>query len=395
MKMKVILLFVLLTISFANKKPACQAKFEYRTNTEWNAVFWKKEFTLYMNQTTLYYNLTVKDARLCGSNACKDLSHWVLGFCNSTETKEQLIIGGSQNQTQLSMCDPTTGMYGYKFDKGQKSGTTVTYSVILRGNWDVSPGKYAVKGGTYYEIKDILVPCKVPEVPPPVKPENCEEELPYIVDGIKKKLDTYNCQISTFNVNDTCFAGECLLKFEQKKTTEWNVKFVDVVYDPVTDLTTYTYNLTAQCPQECINSTGDSCKDLSHWVLGLSSCSFNNKEFLDLNPGSALTYGCDPTTGCIGLKWDGGQKACSSEIYKVTTKGMSNIGITYYTVKGGTYFSSHPVIGPVDKGLSCEVQRTYLKYMTENICPEQNVVSSSTSSCFSIFIFSLTLLILL
>lgn len=381
-----ILLVTLFAFSYAQRQ--CSAMAEPRTNTEWSVVFWKRDYSALLNQTTLYYNLTAKAARECGSSSCKDLSHWSLGFCPASQNLTNLIIGSSAttNSSGYHTCDPTTAFAGYKFDMSQKAGTTVTYYIILRGNWTVTTGEYAVKGGTYYEVKSAatLVPCKGTENQ--VAPETCEDALPKLIEEAKPKLTTYTCKVGNYKLNDTCYAGKACNpdpKFTEKTSTEWDVKFIDYVYNPVKDVTTFKYNLTAQCPDVCKAATKSACKDLSHWVLGVSSCLLKDSRFLELNPG--VSFGCDPTTSAIGMKWDQGQKACTSQIYEVNYPGVPKIGITYYSVKGGTYYSSHPTIGPVDTALPCPTLTTYLKYVINNICPGSvNSVSPISLSFFAV-----------
>lgn len=83
----------------------------------------------------------------------KDLSHWVLGF-----DEDMLIVDSSGGNTTEFGLDPTTGVYGFKWDDGQLAGTVQTYSLTLNGECNEATTSYAVKGGTYYAIGETTGP---------------------------------------------------------------------------------------------------------------------------------------------------------------------------------------------------------------------------------------------
>lgn len=75
----------------------------------------------------------------------KDLSHWVLAIYSD----EVPIASG--NETSFGL-DPTTGIYGTKWDGGQLSGTTEQYTITVKGNVGEVQTEYSVKGGTYFAV---------------------------------------------------------------------------------------------------------------------------------------------------------------------------------------------------------------------------------------------------
>ena len=77
----------------------------------------------------------------------KDLSHWVLGV--ESDITPVSIVGSAQTDLGL---DPTTGVYGVKWDDGQDAGTTSAYSVSYNGTCSEVATVYSVKGGTYYAV---------------------------------------------------------------------------------------------------------------------------------------------------------------------------------------------------------------------------------------------------
>jgi len=93
------------------------------------------------NSTVFTYNLTT-------SLSEKDLSHWVLSF-----DMDETGLSSTNPDTLTSYgLDPTTGVWGIKWDAGQEAGTTMTYTVTVTGAVAVTDIHYAVKGGTYYAV---------------------------------------------------------------------------------------------------------------------------------------------------------------------------------------------------------------------------------------------------
>ena len=89
---------------------------------------------------TYFYDVTVDSTE-------KDLSHWVLALDDSLTP-----IGSTGGPTTELGLDPTTGVYGFKWDDGQLAGTTETYSITFNGPCNEGPTDYSVKGGTYYAV---------------------------------------------------------------------------------------------------------------------------------------------------------------------------------------------------------------------------------------------------
>jgi len=81
----------------------------------------------------------------------KDLSHWTLVM----EGEE--VPTSTETNTSYGP-DPTTGVVGFKWDEGQDAGTTMTYSITLTGDVGEGLANYAVKGGTYYALGEIVGP---------------------------------------------------------------------------------------------------------------------------------------------------------------------------------------------------------------------------------------------
>lgn len=83
----------------------------------------------------------------------KDLSHWVLGLCG-----DMVPVGSiGANATDFNL-DPTTDVYGFKWDDGQDAGTTSTYTLTFNGACQDGPTNFSVKGGTYFAVSDITGP---------------------------------------------------------------------------------------------------------------------------------------------------------------------------------------------------------------------------------------------
>ncbi|MDH5301908.1 MAG: hypothetical protein OEW58_11155 [Gammaproteobacteria bacterium] len=93
------------------------------------------------NTTTFYYELVARTGE-------KNLSHWVL----SVDIDATGLTGVTPNSLVSIGLDPTTGVWGIKWDAGQTAGTTKTYTVTVPGKPKIVDINYAVKGGTYYAI---------------------------------------------------------------------------------------------------------------------------------------------------------------------------------------------------------------------------------------------------
>ena len=123
--------------------------------------------------------------------------------------------------------------------------------------------------------------------------------------------------------------------FEEKLISDvgWSVTLLDFSYDPVSNTTTLSYELNASIYE----------KDLSHWVLGID---IDNTGLTSIFPEELTSYGLDPTTGLVGIKWDAGQGAGTTAIYSVTVPGNVGLIDVSYTVKGGTYYATGITQGP-------------------------------------------------
>ena len=90
----------------------------------------------FSNTTTFTYSVVTLDWE-------KDLSHWTLGM------DVDQIPTSSETNTKYGI-DPTTGVYGFKWDNGQDAGTLMYYTITLLGNIGEAGTEYSVKGGTYF-----------------------------------------------------------------------------------------------------------------------------------------------------------------------------------------------------------------------------------------------------
>ena len=128
--------------------------------------------------------------------------------------------------------------------------------------------------------------------------------------------------------------------FDNKDISEvgWSVTFIEAVYDPVSDTTTFVYSLNA----------GADEKDLSHWVLAID---MDLVTIVSVMPTELTSYGLDPTTNVTGIKWDAGQDAGTTQTYTVVVDGEVEVADVNYSVKGGTYYAIGGTQGPGGDGV--------------------------------------------
>ncbi|MDH5377117.1 MAG: hypothetical protein OEX00_02200 [Gammaproteobacteria bacterium] len=131
--------FLLLFSSQSFAAPSFQEK--DISDVGWSVVLIEVTYDAQSNSTTFTYSLTAASGE-------KDLSHWVLSI-DIDETGLSSI--SPDNLTSIGL-DPTTGVWGIKWDAGQDSGTVMEYGVTVPGNASVVDINYAVKGGTYYAV---------------------------------------------------------------------------------------------------------------------------------------------------------------------------------------------------------------------------------------------------
>ncbi|MEE4176536.1 MAG: hypothetical protein V2I46_03410, partial [Bacteroides sp.] len=87
------------------------------------------------------------------------LSHWVIALCVPCS----YVVDAGPGITTCGT-DPTTGVYGLKWDSGLDPGVTQTYYLTLSGEWPVGTVEAAVKAGQsecYYEIPG---PACIPDI---------------------------------------------------------------------------------------------------------------------------------------------------------------------------------------------------------------------------------------
>lgn len=123
--------------------------------------------------------------------------------------------------------------------------------------------------------------------------------------------------------------------FDEKLIDEvgWSVTLVDVVYNSEANTSTFTYEL--------ITSSDE--KDLSHWVLAFD---LDTVALVSVSPDNLTSYGLDPTTGVMGMKWDEGQAAGTTQYYSIVVQGQVDTVANDYSVKGGTYYAIGTTQGP-------------------------------------------------
>ncbi|MDH5217839.1 MAG: carboxypeptidase regulatory-like domain-containing protein [Gammaproteobacteria bacterium] len=93
------------------------------------------------NTTSFVYSLDADENE-------KDLSHWVLAIDFNLVTVLDIV---PSTLTSYGF-DPTTSVYGIKWDAGQDSGTNQIYTVVVAGNSSIVDMNYSVKGGTYFAV---------------------------------------------------------------------------------------------------------------------------------------------------------------------------------------------------------------------------------------------------
>ncbi|MCK5086947.1 MAG: hypothetical protein KAQ90_05470, partial [Melioribacteraceae bacterium] len=79
------------------------------------------------------------------------LSHWVLGLCD-----DHTVL--SSNYSYEVNTDPTTGVYGIKWDKGIEPDESFTFTFTLDGIYDVVDVEAAVKAGQIKSYGDVPGP---------------------------------------------------------------------------------------------------------------------------------------------------------------------------------------------------------------------------------------------
>lgn len=122
--------------------------FEQRdiTNVGWSVEYMGCDYNSNTDTATYHYDMSVDGSE-------KDLSHWVLGI-----PSDVVATGSTGGNTTSTGLDPTTGLYGFKWDDGQDKGTTSSYSISFNGNCSEGTIEYSVKGGTYFAIGNTTGP---------------------------------------------------------------------------------------------------------------------------------------------------------------------------------------------------------------------------------------------
>ncbi len=77
----------------------------------------------------------------------KNLSHWVIPLQDGMVV-DHVEVDQISSPTWSVGQDPTTGVYGLKYDDGQPLDTTYTYTFYLTGQWGAEDGSFFVKAGS-------------------------------------------------------------------------------------------------------------------------------------------------------------------------------------------------------------------------------------------------------
>jgi hypothetical protein len=141
------------------------------------------------------------------SGSSPALSHWILAFCGDLAD-----VDAGPGTIELGN-DPTTGVYGIKFDTGLDSGETMEFYITLPGMWDTGMIEAAVKAGTtecYYMVEGPVCDDVPPPPPPcpdmPVAVDNCTDDvtITYVDEMIPGDCENEYVVIRTFTATDDC-----------------------------------------------------------------------------------------------------------------------------------------------------------------------------------------------
>ena len=97
--------------------------------------------------TQFVYELSGENFTPGDSQTGKDLSHWVMPLPSGASVIAASVDEITSPETEVGT-DPTTDVYGLKYDDGQPIGTTYTYSFSVTGSWATTNGFFYVKAGS-------------------------------------------------------------------------------------------------------------------------------------------------------------------------------------------------------------------------------------------------------
>lgn len=99
------------------------------------------------NLTTFTYTMYGETYVAGDPTTGKDLSHWVIPLEDGMVVQDADVdlIGNPDWSVGF---DPTTGVYGLKYDDGQPLDTTYTYTFTLVGEWSAADGYFYIKAGS-------------------------------------------------------------------------------------------------------------------------------------------------------------------------------------------------------------------------------------------------------
>ncbi len=133
----------------------------------WNVSFINAEYDAENDVTIFNYSVSSVGER------GKDLSHWVIGLC-----EDIVIVGAGVNGQPYPIgndplhTDPTTQLYGFKFDDGQPLDSSWDYEIVIAGNVGLEDGQFALKAGSNQnELSVSFGSVQVPSCEPIVEEE--------------------------------------------------------------------------------------------------------------------------------------------------------------------------------------------------------------------------------
>lgn len=160
------------------------------------------------SDTTKFCWTVEVDEDFSSTGKIKGLSHWVIGVCPGSTL---VSASGPAAQGTLEV-DPSTGLYGHKWDHAMESGESASYCITLDGNIPLSSsdmtfdGTATTKGGKICSTCDIDGPgcprdCPDEECPPGQirNADTCEcecvnKDVPCPSDGQELNPDTCLCE---------------------------------------------------------------------------------------------------------------------------------------------------------------------------------------------------------
>ncbi|MDH5547559.1 MAG: hypothetical protein OEZ43_18410 [Gammaproteobacteria bacterium] len=112
-----------------------------------------------------------------------------------------------------------------------------------------------------------------------------------------------------------------------------SVSLIDVLYDPATDTTKFTYQLGEHTWK---NNPGN-------WVLSLNT---QNIELISAAPSHLISYGLENGSKTLGIKWDASLDGCTPGIYSITVAGLVSVAEIEYAYQDNIATATGKTKGP-------------------------------------------------